>query len=88
VDRIDREELMRAMCADFVERYPHAPNGPGHIVIDDDNFEPHHIEWCIEEFYDCVRDTDPAELFATMDFLKTMLVVSKIHGVCRYRDCD
>ncbi|KKM76864.1 hypothetical protein LCGC14_1375780 [marine sediment metagenome] len=55
----------------FLDQYPTARFGPGHIVLADCNVERHHIEWCLEqtEFKQACRDET---LQATKRFLQEL----------------
>jgi hypothetical protein len=76
---------------DFVEQWPGAEFGPGHIVLGDCNLEDEHIDWCLA-LLDAVLDgkpwpddaktlehlyddNDPAEMKATREFLRALRAI-------------
>jgi hypothetical protein len=44
-----RKQQMQQDINSFLAIYPNAEWGPGHIVLSDDNFDEHHIKWCLDE---------------------------------------
>jgi hypothetical protein len=55
----------------FLNDWPSAEFGPGHIVFGDYNLETHHIDYCLKET-EADNETDPDELRATIAFLREL----------------
>lgn len=51
--------------------------GYGHIVFDDDNFETHHIEWCIEEAKKGEYGHSEETRLASLKALEAMLLLNE-----------
>lgn len=72
----------------FVREWPDSPFGLGHIVLADFNWEPEHIQWCLDRFEeDDKDDTKPpasAETVATRAFLRELLPEARLARV-RFR---
>jgi hypothetical protein len=45
----EEEAPLRALCDAFLEIWPDAEFGPGHVVVSDDNFDPWNVDYCIEQ---------------------------------------
>ena len=50
-------------------------NGPSHIVWSDENFERHHVEWCLKNCDDDPLDYSKEELDAVRASLRELLVL-------------
>jgi hypothetical protein len=65
-------------CDAFVFKWPSAPFGPAHIVIDDQNADDESIQWCLDHWDEYAGDEDERarradEYAATKAFLSDLL---------------
>ncbi len=68
--------------ADIYDRYVETAGesamhyGPAHIVWEDENFERHHVQWCLDHFDDYRGDHTDKELTAVKQSLLDLLQLS------------
>jgi hypothetical protein len=77
----------------FLEEWPDAEFGPGHIVLSDGNIGDSNLDWCLAildavldgkpwpdatgRLRNCYVDDDPEEMLATREFLRALRAVSE-----------
>ena len=60
----------------FLNEWPNAEFGPGHIVFSDSNILDEHIDFCLEEAEkERINSEEDEELFATINFLNELRLV-------------